>query len=96
MQENVPKQSSPEKEKKEKKTSVGLTAAIAFTKVCTCRVLNYSGFFSQVQFKEFMINPFPSILALSIFFPVLGVLISKISKKSFEGFLRKLDFKLFH
>ena len=27
---------------------------------------------------------------------VLGVLKSKISKKSFEGFLRKLDFKLFH
>ena len=26
----------------------------------------------------------------------LGVLKSKISKKSFEGFLRKLDFKLFH
>ena len=27
---------------------------------------------------------------------VLGVLKSKISKKSLEGFLRKLDFKLFH
>ena len=59
MQGNVPKQSFPEKEKK---TSVGLTAAIAFTKVCTCRVLDYSGFFSQVQFKEFMINPLSTYL----------------------------------
>ena len=65
MQGNVPKQSTPEKEKKKKKTSVGLTA-IAFTKVCTCRVLNYSGFFSQVQFKEFMINPLSTYFVVPI------------------------------
>ena len=39
----------------------------------------------------------PSNLSLTnIFFLVLGVLKSKISKKSFEPLLRKLDFKLFH
>ena len=39
----------------------------------------------------------PSILSLrNIFCRVLGVLKSKISKKFGEGFLRKLDFMLFH
>ena len=39
-------------------------------------------------FKHFVFNKYFSL--------VLGVLKSKISKKSFEPFLRKLDFKLFH
>ena len=38
--------------------------------------------------KHFVFNKYFSL--------VLGVLKSKISKKSFEPFLRKLDFKLFH
>ena len=38
--------------------------------------------------KHFVFNKY--------FFLILGVLKSKISKKSFEPFLRKLDFKLIH
>ena len=40
------------------------------------------------KFKHFVFNKYFSL--------VLGVLKSKISKKSFEPLLRKLDFKLFH
>jgi hypothetical protein len=42
----------------------------------------------EIFFKHFVFNKY--------FFLVFGVLKSKISKKSFEPFLRKLDFKLFH
>ena len=42
----------------------------------------------EKKFKHFVFNKYFSL--------VLGVLKSKISKKSFEVFLRKLDFKLFH
>ena len=42
----------------------------------------------EKKFKHFVFNKY--------FCLVLGVLKSKISKKFGEGFLRKLDFKLFH
>ena len=42
----------------------------------------------EKKFKHFAFNQY--------FYLVLGVLKSKISKKFGEGFLRKLDFKLFH
>ena len=42
----------------------------------------------EKKFKHFVFNKY--------FCLVLGVLKSKISKKSVEGFLRKLDLKLFH
>ena len=42
----------------------------------------------EKKFKHFVFNKY--------FCLVLGVLKSKISKKSFESLLRKLDFKLFH
>ena len=42
----------------------------------------------EKKFKHFVFNNY--------FCLVLGVLKSKISKKSLEGFLRKLDLKLFH
>ena len=48
----------------------------------------YSRSLERKKFKHFVFNKY--------FFLVLGVLKSKISKKSFEPFLRKRDFKLFH
>ena len=42
----------------------------------------------EKKFKHFVFNKY--------FCLVLGVLKSKISKKFGEGFLKKLDFKLFH
>ena len=48
----------------------------------------YSRSLEGKKFKHFVFNKY--------FCLVLGVLKSKISQKSVEGFLRKLDFKLFH
>ena len=43
---------------------------------------------SEKKSKHFVFNKYFSL--------VLGVLKSKVSKKSFESLLRKLDFNLFH
>ena len=55
---------------------------------CLLPHLSTAAAWREKKFKHFVFNKY--------FCLVLGVLKSKISKKFGEGFLRKLDFKLFH
>ena len=78
----------PFQNKKNQKSLKYLPKKQSFSKEKDCSHLSTAVARRKKKSKHFVFNKYFSL--------VLGVLKSKISKKSFEPLLRKLDFKLFH